>query len=255
MVFDAKASEKLMQDIRNSISVTTLEEYLNCGRTLAQDLVKVGIVERLLPENDKISGVLKSVNRESADKLLHRLMQASEIVPLASDGMMSIFSAAEVSRWPTLDIVRGILSGMFKRVEMIDPNLKIKGLLVNPVDVRQALQHSQIEGYIGFEDAVVMIGMAPEALNKTLQMQKQDGSPYLGVHVVNNAKGIPVRLFSVDELQAFSREYVSLKECAEVEMTSPLAMKIKLDERGIMPIAPKYKLGRIWYRREDLDAI
>ena len=43
-------------------------------------------------------------------------------------------------------------------------------------------------------------------------------------------------------------------EIAEAEIFSPKVMKMKLDARGLIPVAPKFELGRVWYRREDLMA-
>jgi hypothetical protein len=67
-----------------------------------------------------------------------------------------------------------------------------------------------------------------------------------------NAKGAAVRLFDVAEILAFRRAHVSLKEIAEAQCFSPKVMKMKLDARGAVPLAPGYELGRLWYRRMDV---
>lgn len=254
MVFDAKAAESLMERIRTSISVRGLETYLNCNRVQAEQLVRTGVLPSLLPEGSKARGAMKGVARESADEFLGKLMRVAENVPAASDGMLDIVAAAEVSRWPAMDIVRGILSGLFAKVELVDADLKFKGVLVDPLEVRQALERNQVEGYVGTEDAASMIGMPLQGLYNLSRMQKPSGAPYLVERVVENAKGKPVRLFSTDEILAFRKEHISLMDIAEAESFSSKVMKMKLDGRRMVPVAPKYELGRVWYRREDLKS-
>lgn len=253
MVFDANAAESLMDRIRTSISVGGLEGYLNCNRVQAQQLVRTSILPRLLPEGSKAMGAMKGVARDSADEFLGKLMQAAEAVPVASDGMMDIIAAAEVSRWPAMDIVRGILSGLFTKVEVVTPELKFKGILVDPVEVRMTLKRNQLNGYVGIEEAVQLIGMPQQGLNNLVRMRNADGEPYIREQMVNNAKGVPVRLFARDEIQAFCRDHISLTEIAEAESCYPKIMKVKLDDRGLVPVAPRYELGRVWYRRADLE--
>lgn len=252
MVFDAKRAENLMDRIRTSISVGGLQGYLNCNRVQAQQLVRTGVLPRLLPESSKAMGAMKGVARESADEFLEKLFRAAEDVPVASDGMLDIVAAAEVSRWPAMDIVRGILSGLFAKVEVVDADLKFKGVLVDPLEVRQVLKRNQIEGYVGIEDAVAMIGMPQQGLNNLLRMRDREGAPYLVEQTILNAKGKPVRLFALDEILAFRKAHISLLDIAEAETFSSKVMKMKLDGRGLVPLAPKYELGRIWYRRKDL---
>lgn len=253
MVFDAKAAESLMDRIRTSISVSGLQSYLNCNRVQAQQLVRTGVLPTLLPEGSKAMGAMKGVARSSADEFLGKLMGAAESVSVASDGMLDIVAAAEVSRWPAMDIVNGILAGLFSKVEVVDVDLKFKGVLVHPSEVRQVLKCNQVEGYVGTEDAALMIGLPQQGLYNLSRMRKPNGSPYLVERIAENAKGSPVRLFSVDEILAFRKEHISLMDIAEAEVFSPKVMKMKLDGRGLVPVAPKCELGRVWYRREDLN--
>lgn len=92
-----------------------------------------------------------------------------------------------------------------------------------------------------------------QGLYNLSRMRKPNGSPYLVERIVENAKGAPVRLFSVDEILAFRKEHISLMDIAEAEVFSPKVMKMKLDGRGLVPVAPKCELGRVWYRREYLN--
>ena len=252
IVFEAEAAESLMDRVRTSISVSALEGYLNCNRVQAQQLARTGILPRLLPEGRKSLGVLTGIAREDADEFLDKLVGAAESVTSASEGMSDIVAAAETSRWPAMDIVRGILSGLFTKVEVVKPELKFKGILVDPVEVRMTLKRNQLKGCVGVEEAVQLIGMPQQGLNNLVRMRNADGEPYISERMMNNAKGVPVRLFALDEIEAFRRDHISLTEIAEAESCYPKIMKVKLDDRGLVPVAPRYELGRFWYRRADL---
>lgn len=64
-----------------------------------------------------------------------------------------------------------------------------------------------------------------------------------------------MRLFSLEGVRAFRRDHVSLKEIAEAESSSSKVMKVNLDRRGVVPLAPKFELGRVWYRKADLEIV
>lgn len=89
-------------------------------------------------------------------------------------------------------------------------------------------------------------------MNALLKLRDADGAPYLSEYPEVNAKGATVRLFDMAEILAFRHGHVSLKEIAEAQSFSPKVMKMKMDARGAVPLAPGYELGRIWYRRADV---
>lgn len=251
-VFDAGAGEALMERIRNSIPVRVLPEYLNCNRVQAEQLVRTGVIPRLVPEAKAATGVLKQVATEDADAFLEHLLAASSNVDAASDGVMDIVSAAAVARWPVIDIVNGVLAGLFGTVEVVDPALKFKGLLVDPAEVRENLSREKAQGRVGQDEGARIIGMPPHGLSALAKMRKADGSFYVETHFAENSKGAKIRLFAVEDLLQFRREHISLKEIAEQQWFSSKVMKMKLVGRGLVPLTPKYELGRIWYRRKDL---
>lgn len=251
-VFDAEAGEALMERIRTSVPVRHLPELLNCNRVQAQQLVRTGVIPRLVPDAENVTGVLKQVAAEDVDAFLERLMAAATKVDAVSDGVVDIVAAAEVSRWPVMDIVNGILAGLFGTVEVVDPALKFKGILVDPKEVRANLSREKSLGRVGLDEAAQIIGMPRHGLSALVKMRKADGRPYVSEHFVENSKGVKIRLFAVDDLLDFKREHVSLKEVAEQQWFSSKVMKMKLDGHGLVPVAPKYELGRIWYRRKDL---
>lgn len=253
LVFDAEAGLELMNRIQNSIPVTQLQFYLNCNRTQAEQLARSGTIPRLLPDQEKANGVLKNIALSDADAFLDRLLGAAKAVKIPSFGMMDIVAAAEISRWPVIDIVTGILSGMFEHVEIVDRSQKFKAVMVDPVEVRDTLFRAKSEGFVGVEQAANLIGMPIQGFNNLVKLKTHDGAAYVTEHHIENGKGRPVRLFPTKDIERFRREHISLKEHADRHAISQKVMKMKLDARGIQPITPRFELGRVWYRVADLS--
>lgn len=250
-VFDAEMGEALMSRIRNSIPIKHLPNYLNCNRVQAEQLTRTGIIPSLVQNDGNLTGVLKNVALEDADTFLKKLTARAVRVQVPSDGVMDIVSAAEAARWPVIDIVRGLLGGVFETVEVVDPDLKFKGILIDPTEVRAVLTREKAEGRVELEEAARIIGMPPHGLSALARMRKPCGAAYVTEHFVENSKGKRIRLFALEELLQFRKEHISLTEIAQTEHFSTKVMKMKMDGRGIEPVAPKYELGRIWYRREN----
>lgn len=251
LVFDAEEGEALARRIETGLTGRDLEEHLNCNRVQAQQLVRSGVIPRII-EGEQATGAMKAVARADADAFLESFMAQAKMVDVASPGVLNIVAAAEAARWPVLDIVNAVISGLFTCVEIVDPALKFKGVLVDPDEVRTVLSRNKAAGLVGMKEAAVLIGMPAQGVNALLKLRGADGTPYLRTHVEMNSKGVAVRLFEVAEILAFRRRHVSLKEIAEAKSFSPKVMKMKLDARGAVPLAPGYELGRIWYRRADV---
>lgn len=202
-VFDAKAGEWLMERIRTSIPVTLLPGYFNCNRVQAEQLVRTGVIPRLVPNSENAIGVLKQVALEDADAFLERLMGAATETKLASEGVMDIVSASEISHWPVIDIVNGILAGVFGTVELVDPRLKFKGILVDPIEVRETLLRVNSQGRVGLDQAARIIGMTNCGLSALAKMRNADGAPYVVQSFVEKTNGSKIRSFNVEELEKF----------------------------------------------------
>lgn len=254
MIFDAEEGMALIRRIQDSIPVLQLPDYLNCNRTQAEQLVRAAVIPRLAAGATKVSGVLNNVAREDADVFIARLLAASSHVDVASEGMLDIVRAAEVSRWPVLDIVTGILAGKFARLECIDPGLKFKGLLVDPVEVRAVLLCQAADGFIAVDEAARRIAMKPHHVTALAKMADRDGTPYLPARFAQNSKGVETRVFSEAGIERFMSAHVTLKDFAAEQGLSAKVMRCILAACGIQPITEARSLGRIFYRRADLVA-
>ena len=141
-----------------------------------------------------------------------------------------------MSPWPAIDIINGTLAGLFSKVEIVDPTLKFKGVLVDPMEVREVLSREREAGRVGVDEATRILGMTRFGVSTLAKLRTLLGEPYLRERHFENAKGVRMRLFALEELQIFVRDHISLMEYAR-SLSFPLkVMKRKLDANGIEPI-------------------
>lgn len=251
-VCDAIEGERLIRRVQRSIPVTKLPDHLNCSRGQAEQFVRTGLIPRLLAESDCLSGVLKQVALEDADAFLDDLLAAADRKPASAEGMMDINSASAVARCPVLEIVNGILAGQFVSVGVVDPSLKFKGVMVDPVEVRETLARQMAEGWVGLDEGARIIGIPKYGLSGLAKLHAADGTPYVRDDWMQNSKGIRIRLFNKVDLEDFRRRYISLKKIAEDAQFALKQVKLKLDAMDIKPAISSAHLARIFYRRCDL---
>ncbi|MFV1875332.1 hypothetical protein [Nioella sp.] len=251
--FDAAAGEALARRIETAVPVLALPKFLNCNRTQAEQLVRTGMIPRI-SDLDEATGVLKGVALEHAESFLTNLMSKATHVAAPSYGMQDILTASVTSRWPVIDIVGALVSGGLSRVEVVDPALKFKGVLVDPAEVATAMANQTASGLISLERAVELIGFSPLAAVAVLNMTAPDGDDYIPKHVVTNAKGVGVRMFRESEVQSFRDNHVGLVELAAREGMTPKSMKAILSEKGIYPLPARQAAVPNIYRKSDLAA-
>jgi hypothetical protein len=141
--FDGAAGEALTNLIKSSIPVARIPSYLNCNRTQAEMLVKHGILRRIEPENGPRACVLNYVSIHELDALLKRLRCCGKAVERGGPGMLNMIEASERAKWPTVDILRLVLSGCLSRIELLPRVYGFKSVLVDPDEVKQSLHASE----------------------------------------------------------------------------------------------------------------
>ena len=114
------------------------------------------------------------------------------------------------------------------------------------------LARQQPAGRVGLDEAARIAGMTKSGVSALVKLVSKDGRPFVRESCIKNSKGAKTRLFDASDLEQFRLQHVSLKEIADNAKSGSKAVKMKLDVEGIEPVAPKYELGRIWYRRCDL---
>ena len=205
-----------------------------------------------MADSDRLSGVLTQVALEDADAFLDDLLAAAERKSASAEGMMDINSASAVAKCPVLEIVNGILAGQFESVGVVDPSLKFKGVMVDPVEVRETFARQMAEGWVGLDEGARIIGIPKYGLSGLAKLHAADGTSYVRDDWMENSKGIRIRLFNKVDLEDFRRRYVSLKEIAEGAQLAPKQVKMKLNAMDVKPAVASAHLGRVFYRRCDL---
>ena len=253
-VFDAEAGVALFDRIRDSIPTNHLPKYLNCNRTQAETLVRSGVIPRLFDIPESQASFLRNVARKDADAFLDSLFRAVTIKTAPHDGMLEIVAAAEASRWPVLDIIKAILDGHLTRVGCLDRDLRFKGIVVDPEEIKVVLAQLGDQGMLSVDEAAKRLRISPSKLEFLAKQTDKGGAPYLASVTFTNAKGVQKRSIPVANLDAFLDRHVSLTDLA-VELGLPVkTLGADLAARGINPIAPNRLVGRYYFRRSDLAA-
>lgn len=251
-VFDAAAGEALIYRIQNSLPTLALPKYLNCNRTQAQQLVRRGIIPCILEGLERRVGVLNNVAIADADAFLERLMAAASKVDAASGGLVDILAASEIARCPAIDIVQGILDAKFGQVEILDPSLKFKSILVNPTEVRGILVPNVIGNLISVGQAAEFLNMKPSQVLGLARVSDENGKLILSEYFLTNGKGAKTQYFDFNEIADFAKHHVSLAVYTKGFECGSKSAKVQLDAKGVQPIAHRLGLGGFYYRRADL---
>ncbi|MWP40068.1 hypothetical protein GQY15_21160 [Rhodobacter sphaeroides] len=250
--FDAKTGEDLAGRIRNSISTTQLPKYLGCNRTQAQELVRSGVLPRIVNQDGKQTGMLSNVPLAEVDDFLHRLRAAGVLVDAPGAGMMDIVAASSAARWPALDIVKLVLAGALARVEVLGTDLKFLSVLVDPMEVRAKTHLEETADGLSQAAAARLLGVMTSGLTYLVQNKDHDGKPFIPYIPVRNSAGREQRYFDARELARFSDRYIHLKDAARQAGISSKLMRQRLASRGIEPIAPRNVLNAQMYRRSEI---
>ncbi|CUH81020.1 hypothetical protein [Tropicibacter naphthalenivorans] len=251
-ILDAEEVEALAEIMLSSMSIAGLAEFLGSTFKQADDLVRAGLISRMQGEDGEVRSTRKTILHASAEGFLEELLSQAERVKAPSEGMMNIDAAVDRSRWPALDVFQGILSGALSRVEIVDPKLKVQGLLVDPVEVRDALARIKGDGRVGSFEAAALLGVRQIEFSNLARLRGPNGTPYLAQHVEPNTRGRGVKLFDVAGIEAFLRDYVLLQELAEKAGVGRLGVKYKLDAFGsVRSMMPRPRGGcgiggRMW---------
>jgi hypothetical protein len=252
-VFDAAAAEDLVHKIKNSVSVLDLPKMLNCNRTQAQQMVRTGMIKRIV-DSENSTQVLKAVPVDEARAFLSRLLGRASKVDVPSDGMMDIVTAATVSRWPFMDILDAVLSGTLTKVEVVDPELKFKGVLVHPDEIVNVMKRAAGDGLLELKEAAQLLDWPDSFATTIVHMKTPDGVDYIPKQSVTNAKGRLKFYVRIEDLQLFRSTHVSLAEHAASVSMAPRGLLARLRARGIAPL-PTNKKKPVWiYRLADMPA-
>lgn len=234
--FDAVAGELLAERMHASIPVLKIPGYLNCNRRQAELLVQHGIVSRL--GGSHADTILKMVPVADLDAFIARMRQRGLTVDRPGDGMVNVIVASEVVRWPVVDIVRLVLDDDLSRIELLSAELKFKSVLVDPEEVRHAIEVRQAKGRLSVAEVARHLKTEPWCVRSLASHQDRTGRPFLPASFETNTKGAARAYFEIDDVERFAATHVDLKDLAEARGVSAKALRKQLSESGIEPILP-----------------
>lgn len=250
--FCAKKGEALVKLMQESMPTNALPKYLNCNRVQSEQLVRTGIIPRILPETAVKSGVLTNVGIGAVDDFLNKLLGKAKVKRKASEGMVDIITASQIAHVPVIDIVKGILANDLSKVEILDVGLKFKGVLVHPSEIQSVMSGVTSAGFVWKSEAACLIGLPTEGLTKLTKMQDQTGSPLFTMHFQKVDGLQPKQIIDLEEVYAFQRDHILLKDYASQLGVTPRVASRRLNELGVEAIAPRDELSRRIYRRSDI---
>ncbi len=251
-IFPAEMGEDLAKRMRQSMPTNALSTYLNCNRVQSEQLVRTGIIPRILTSASVKGGILTNVGIDDVDEFLKKLLEKAEKRCKTSDGMADIITASQRTHVPVVDIVKAILAGDLTKVEILDPNLKFKGLLVDTSEIRKVISCVKTPGFVWKSEAAHLLGLNAQDLSKLADMRHANGSPIFTVHF-EEAEGLQAQqMIDLKDVHAFQSEYILLKEYASHLQQTPSVVSMRLKELGVEAIASHPRLSRKIYRRADI---
>ena len=251
--FNAQAAENLVYRIQRSVTVLALPAILNCNRTQAEQLVRRGLIKRI-SDDDKARGLLKNIPIEEVEGFLSRFMSCATKVDSPSEGMLDIVTASKIARWPFMDIITAILSGDLSKVEVVDPNLKFKGVLVQPDEVTRVMKQSCGDGLLELKEAAQLFGWPQNIATPILNMKTPEGLDYIPKKSFRNAKGRVKRYVHIDDVRAFRATHATLAELARARSMAPRCLLAELKLKGISPLPVSSDKPVGIYRLADVPA-
>lgn len=254
-VFDANAGEAMVKRLQNAILIVDLHKHLNCTTKLAQHLVQSRLIPRLFEGSRCEAKVLRKVAIEDAQCFLERLTSRAERVEVGSTGMVNISTASRMARCSVFQITEGILQSKFRKIETVNHQSGFQAIMVDPIEVRETLHRSVVDGHITLQGAADILDMKTYQVSRLTRIFDCDGVPYLSKHYDKKGRGDRLPYICLNEIENFQRQFTSLADYAKALGKSPKSTKDKLDGLGVLPIASKQALTIYYYRTSDLPKV
>lgn len=255
IVLDAGVAEAILTPANATLSSREICELLNCHRTQAEQLVLSGILPRVIQQGDRGKNTRKPVKREDVEVFLQDLMRPTQRVEKATAGMCDIPRAARATGWSVVDIVQGLLAGKFNKVECADPGQRFLGVLVDPREVRRVLSEEHSRDLVTFEEAACLLEIKHSGVRPLLHLRDRTGLPFLNEQFIPNAEGGMVNFVSRKEIEAFLERHITLADIAARLNCDRKLAKARLLAAKIWPVNTAERIGRTFYRREDVEPI
>ena len=250
--FDAAAGEALAECVLRSVSIARIPGILKCHRTQAEALVRAGLLGGTGARTSTSGTKLDMAATVDLISFLERFRASGSAIRRGGESMVNVIVAARISRWPVIDIVRLVLDGGLRRVELDHPDRKFKSVLVDPEEVRRVLDARQANGRLTIVEAASRLNLRTGGIRALMSVPDRDGRPFLAASGETNGNGAVRHFFDVPDLDRHAAAHVDLDEISIARGIVPKILRGQLSAAGIEPILPRRRLGRHVYRRADL---
>lgn len=255
LVFDSSAGELVAQQVKSSISLANMSEYLGCAPVVARAITAEGLVEKAFPDHLAPTGrgamVLQQWTKSSLDDFLTNLLAQGTTVDRAGGRLLPLVEAAKQVRWPVGYVIRLVRAGKL-RVWTIRDRTDFGVLLLDPADLRGILHAPPGSSYMTPRMAGQRLGVDKVVVEQLLRTANDDGSPLMRRVMPTEGKDRNRVNVLLDDLELFDQTYISANWAfaegnGNLEKTAQL-----LERRGIRPIPCRAVIGSRFYRRADL---
>ena len=250
--FDAAAGEALAERVLRSVSIARIPGILKCHRTQAEALVRAGLLGGTGARTSTSGTKLDMAATVDLISFMDRFRASGSAIRRGGESMVNVIVAARISRWPVIDIVRLVLDGGLRRVELDHPDRKFKSVLVDPEEVRRVLDARQANGRLTIAEAASRLNLRTGGIRALMSVPDRDGRPFLTASSERNGNGAVRHFFDVPDLDRHAAAHVDLDEISIARGIVPKILRGQLSAAGIEPILPRSRLGRHVYRRADL---
>ncbi|SFQ23503.1 TniQ protein [Tranquillimonas alkanivorans] len=250
--FGAAEGDALARRIVNSIPIKRIPEYLNCNRTQAATLVRVGILPQVTPGLGGRGGILTNVATEDLDGFLVSFRSQGRRVVTPSDGMVDVITASEIVKETVTDIVRLVIEGALTRVETLDRTLKFRSVLVDPEEVREVVQAREGQVGLSVQEVAAKVKLSYSAVMALFKHAGPGGFPVLRSQKIVNARGTVRHRIEEKKIARFEAEHVSLDALSEERHATSEDLLRSLQAASIDPVFCGSGKHDLIFRRADL---
>jgi hypothetical protein len=214
-----------------------------------RQLVRHGLIERTGPWTDATMSNLMA--KEDVDPFLSRFRAKGVPADRPGPGMHHVIDAAPVTKRKVTDIVRLVLDGDLGRLELLDEEMGLKSVVIDPDEVVRVLDAREARGRVPIGEAATRLQLKKSGMRALIAGRRRDGRPHLRAFVSGDPARTQTSWFDPLDLDAFAADHVDLAALAEERGLSTDALQRQLDDAEIAPILPRDHLNRLVFRRSD----
>ncbi|MGM4922158.1 TniQ family protein [Tardiphaga sp. 804_B3_N1_9] len=244
VLFEAARAEQLIEREMQSLTLAEAERRLGASANVMKILLDGGFVQRR-----RVSKGPHGLRfwADELDSFLARILEGTQPVEENADETMSVSYASAHARCTISTIFQLILDRKLRWVGRRIDRSGLDALLVNPEDLRHALNRPTEDGLSAI-DAAERLRLAPAVMRRLAERK------ILGSFTIRDPMTGHEKLrFAPNEIDRFASAYVSLFNLGRTLGQKAARVRKDLDARGVKPAQELLGLDAIFYRRSDLE--